>query len=65
MRVILGMTAILLMGGALCGCVAVDAAGTVASAAGTVAGTAVDVGASAVSTAADTVSGGSSDDKQN
>ena len=65
MRIILGVTVVLALGGALCGCVAVDAVGTAASAAGTVAGAAVDVGSSAVSTAADTVSSDSSDDKQN
>ena len=41
MRIILGVAAALLLGGALCGCVAVDAVGTAASAAGTVVGTAV------------------------
>jgi len=62
MRIALGIAAILMLGGGLGGCTAVDAVGTVAGAATTAVGTAVDVGSTVVGTAADTV-GGSSDEK--
>jgi len=62
MRNALGIAAVLMLGSGLGGCMAVDAAGTVAGAATTVVGTAVDVGSTVVGTAADTV-GGSSDKK--
>lgn len=62
MRVVFGLAAIALMGSALSGCVAVDAATTVAGAATSVAGTAVDVGTGVVSGAANTVGGSSDDD---
>ncbi len=63
MRIVLGVAAIVMLGSALGGCVAVSAVGTVAGAATTVAGTAIDVGASVASGAAHTVSGGSDSDK--
>lgn len=59
MRIALGLAVIAVLGTALSGCMAVDAATTVAGAATTVAGTAVDVGSSVVSGAAHTVSGSS------
>lgn len=62
MRIALGIAAVVMLGGGLGGCMAVDAVGTVAGAATTVVGTAVDVGSTVVSTAAHTV-GGSSDKK--
>lgn len=63
MRIVFGLMAVTALGLGLNGCVAVDAATTVAGAATTVAGTAVDVGSSAVSGAAHTVAGSSSDDQ--
>lgn len=65
MRIALGIAAVLMLGGALCGCVAVSAVSTVAGVATTAVSTAADVGATAVSTAAHTVGGSSRDDKSN
>lgn len=63
MRIVLGVAAIVMLGPAVSGCMAVSAVSTVAGAATTVAGTAVDVGASVARGAAHTVSGGSDSDK--
>ncbi len=63
MRVIIGLMAVLALSAALSGCIAYEAASTIADVGSTVVGAAADVGSTAVGTAADTVSGTSSDDK--
>jgi hypothetical protein len=62
MRIAMAVTAVLILGAGLGGCVAVDTVTTVAGAAGTVIGTAADVGGAVVGGTVSTVTG-SSDDK--